>query len=113
VPVLAYLLGMPARKRPTPEGTVTARRILLDGLTHDAGIFDLADQLAPLHPRNNTFPGEVFLHLAADALDWCGASRTDPLPPRKGIRDRFPPECTFGSSNLPVAGTLLLPCYVR
>jgi hypothetical protein len=78
VPVLAYLLGMPARKRPTPEDTVTVRRILLDGLTRDADIFDLAGELAPLHPRNNIFPGE-FLQLAADALNWCGASRTDPL----------------------------------
>jgi len=85
---------MPARKRPTTEDTVTARRILLDGLTHDASIFDLAGELAPLHPRNNTFPGEVFLHLAADALDWCGASRTDPLS-LEGIRDRFLPECIF------------------
>jgi hypothetical protein len=25
-------------------------------------------ELAPLHPRNDTFPGEVFLQLAADAL---------------------------------------------
>jgi hypothetical protein len=58
---------MPARKRPTSEDTVTVRRILLDGLTRDADIFDLAGELAPLHPRNNTFPGEVFLQLAADA----------------------------------------------
>jgi hypothetical protein len=94
VPVLAYLLGMPARKRPTAEDTVTARPILLDGLTRHAGIFDLAGELAPLHPRNDTFPGEVFLHLAADALDWCGASRADPLS-LEGILDRFLPECTF------------------
>jgi hypothetical protein len=94
VPVLAYLLGMPARKRPTAEDTDTARRILLDGLARDADIFDLAGELAPLHPRNNTFPGEVFLHLAADALDWCGANRSDPLS-LEGIRDRFLPEATF------------------
>jgi hypothetical protein len=56
VPVLAYLLGTPARKRPTPEDAVTARRILLDGLARDTGLFDLAGQLAPLHPRNNSFP---------------------------------------------------------
>jgi hypothetical protein len=89
-----YLLGMPAQKRPTPADAVTARRILLDGLARDADIFDLAGELAPLHPRDNTFPGEVFLHLAADALDWCGASRTDPLS-LEGIRDRFLPECAF------------------
>jgi hypothetical protein len=61
---------MPARKRPAPEDTVTARQTLLDGLARDVGIFELASELTPLHPRDNTFPGEVFLRLAADALDW-------------------------------------------
>ena len=59
---------------------MTARRILLDGLARDADIFELVSELAPLHPRDNTFPGEVFLRVAADALEWCGASRADPLP---------------------------------
>jgi hypothetical protein len=81
---------MPA-KRPTPEDTLTARRILLDGLARDADVFQLVSDLAPLHPRDNTFPGEVFLHVAADALDWCEASRADPLP-LEGLRERFLPE---------------------
>jgi hypothetical protein len=51
-------------------------------------------ELAPLHPRDNTFPGEVFIRVAADALDCCGASRADPLP-LEGLRERFLPECTF------------------
>jgi len=85
---------MPARKLPTTEDTVTARRILLDGLTHDASIVDLAGELAPLHPRNNTFPGDVFLNVAADALGWCGAGRISPLSV-EGIGDRFLPECLF------------------
>jgi hypothetical protein len=85
---------MPARKRPTLEDTVTARRTLLDGLAHDVDIFELVSELVPLHPRDNTFPGEVFLRLAADALDWCGASRADPLP-LEGLRERFLPECAF------------------
>jgi hypothetical protein len=37
----------------------------------------------------------VFLRLAADALDWCGASRADPLP-LPGLRERFLPERRFG-----------------
>ena len=53
---------------------MTARRALLDGLARDVGIFEMLDGLALLHPRNDTFPGEVFLDLAADALRWCGAS---------------------------------------
>jgi hypothetical protein len=93
-PVLPYRQGMPARKRPTPEDTMTARRVLLDGLARDADVFELVSELAPLHPRDNTFPGEVFLHVAAGALDWCRVSRSDPLP-LEGLRERFLPECTF------------------
>ncbi len=73
---------------------MTARQTLLDGLARDIDIFELMSQLSPLHPRDNTFPGEVFLRLAADALDWCGASRADPLP-LEGLRERFLPESTF------------------
>ena len=65
--VLPYGRDMPARKRPTPEDTVTARRVLLDGLARDADIFGLVSELAPLHSRDNTFPGEMFLHMTADA----------------------------------------------
>ena len=73
---------------------MTARRALLDGLARDAEIDELAGELAPLHPRNDTFPGEVLIRLAADALQWCGASRADPLP-LEGLRERFLPEATF------------------
>ncbi len=73
---------------------MTARRALLDGLARDADIFEVLSGLAPLHPQNDTFPGEVFLHLAADALEWCGASRAEPLP-LEGLRERFLPEATF------------------
>jgi hypothetical protein len=40
---------MPARKRPTAEDTVTARRVQLNGLARDADIFELVSELAPLH----------------------------------------------------------------
>jgi hypothetical protein len=68
--------------------------LLLDGLVRDADLFEVLSGLAPLHPRNDTFPGEVFLHLAADALAWCGASRAEPLP-LEGLRERFLSEATF------------------
>jgi hypothetical protein len=51
-------------------------------------------ELAPLHPRNNTFPGEMFLHVTADTPNWCRSSRADPLPV-EGLRERFLSECTF------------------
>ena len=85
---------MPASKRPTAQDAVTARRVLLDGLARDTDLSGLVSELSPLHPRNDTFPGEVFLHLAADALAWCGASQDDPLP-LEGLRERFLPECAF------------------
>ena len=92
-PVLPYLLSM-AIKRPAPEDAATARRILLDGLARDIQVFELLGELEPLHPRNDTFPAEVFLSVAADALDWCGASRAGPMA-LEGLRERFLPECAF------------------
>ena len=91
---MVYRRDMPARKRPTPQDAITARRALLDGLARDADIFNVLSELEPLHPRNDTFPGEVFLDLAADALEWCGASRAEPLP-LEGLRERFLPEGAF------------------
>jgi hypothetical protein len=85
---------MPARKRPTPEDAVTARRVLLDGLAPDAEVSELVRELALLHTADNTFPGEVFLHIAADALTYCQASRADPLNLER-LRERFLPEYTF------------------
>jgi hypothetical protein len=85
---------MPAKKRPTPQDTVTAGQILLAGLARDNGIGELITELTPLHPRHDTFPGEVFLRLGADVLDWCGASQGGAVP-LEGIRERFLPECTF------------------
>jgi hypothetical protein len=85
---------MPARKGPTPQDAATARQILLDGMARDTEVSELSGELAPLHPRNNTFPGEVLLQVAADALDWCQASRADPLA-LEGMPQRFVPECAF------------------
>lgn len=65
---------MPARRRAGPQDAVHARRILLGGLARDARIVDLASELAPLHLRGDTFPGEVFLDLGAGALGWRRAS---------------------------------------
>jgi hypothetical protein len=36
----------------------------------------------------------VFLRIAADALAWCGASRTDPVA-LEGLRERFLAGCSF------------------
>jgi len=104
---------MPARKRPTPQDAATARRILLDGMARDTGVSELAGELAPLHPRGNTFPGEVLLRVAADALEWCGASRADPLA-LEGMSERFLPECAFrGRENKKLQFTVLAVAALR
>jgi hypothetical protein len=104
---------MAARKRPAPADAVTARRILLDGLAEDSEMSQLLGELAPLHPRNDTFPGEVFLHLAADALEWCGASRASPLA-LEGIPERFLPECSFrGRQNKKLQFAVLAAAALR
>ena len=52
---------------------MAARRMLLDGLARDTDIFEVLGGLAALHPRNDTFPGEVFLRLAGTR--WSGAGQ--------------------------------------
>jgi hypothetical protein len=49
---------------------------------------DFVARLAPRHPRNHTFPGEMLLVLAADAIElrdratgWCGRSVNRPRRP--------------------------------
>ena len=68
---------MPARNLPTPQDAATARRILPGGLARDSKVSELVGELAPLHPRNNTFPGEVFRHVAVDVLDEVAWWQTD------------------------------------
>lgn len=110
---MPYRQGMPARNLPTPQDAATARRILLDGLARDSEVSELVGELAPLHPRNNTFPGEVFLRVAGDVLDWCEASRADPLP-LEGIRERFLPEFAFrGRQNKKLQFAILAAAALR
>ena len=51
-------------------------------------------QLAALHPRNNTFPAEVLLELAAEAIAESGTSPAKPIQ-YEGMRDRYLPEYHF------------------
>lgn len=66
----------------------------MTGIAGSADPLDLTRQLEPLHPKNDTFPGEVLLELAADALDLSGASRDEPVE-YEGIRERYLPEMQF------------------
>lgn len=56
-----------------------AIRRLFSGLARGLDANQLVVAIADLHPRRDTFPGEVFMTLAADALELAGANRTDPV----------------------------------
>lgn len=77
--------------RPMAEDRITAIRVALSGIAGDLELGDLATRLAPLHPKDNTFPGEALLELAADAIEEADASRERPLA-FEGIRKRHLPE---------------------
>jgi hypothetical protein len=82
-----------ARRRLTDSDRYVVIETVLNGLAHGDELGDIADRLAPLHPPHNTFPGEVLLDLAADAIGLSGASRQSLLE-FEGIRDRYLPDGT-------------------
>jgi hypothetical protein len=78
----------------TDEDYDRASRLGLLGLMPDQDAGSIMEQLAVLHPRNNTFPAEVLLELAADAIEESTASPSDPIE-YEGMRDRYLPEYHF------------------
>ena len=102
-----------ARKRPTEEDRVEALRRLLAGLAGDADVFELTAAIADLHPKNDTFPGEVFMHLAADALEITDVTQDDPIP-YEGLRVTYLAECGFrGRDNRKIQYAVLTSAAVR
>ena len=87
-----------APQRPTEDDRDEALRRLLSGLAAGDDVFELAASVADLHPRHNTFPGEVFMGLAADSLETAGATRNDPIP-YEGLRETYLSECEFRGKN--------------
>ena len=85
--------GVTPRTVPTAEDHAGAAQIALGRLAAGASPGELKARLEPLHPPHDTFPGEVLLELAADAIEEAGASRAEPIE-LEGIRDRYLPECT-------------------
>ncbi len=68
-----------ASKLPAETDRLEAIRRLLVGLKRGDDVFDLIDSVAELHPQHDTFPGEVYMGLGADALDIAGATRDEPI----------------------------------
>jgi len=61
-------------KAPTDDDRVETLRRFFVGLIRGDDADQLVDRIADLHVRYNTFPGEIFMELAADALE---AASTD------------------------------------
>jgi hypothetical protein len=84
-----------ARKAgPTDEDYAKAVHLGLLGLIADQDADSIMEQLSALHPRNNTFPAEVLLELAAEAIEESGTSPAEPIQ-YEGMRDRHLPEYHF------------------
>jgi hypothetical protein len=83
---------------PTDEDVTKAVSTALDALADGRPIPELLAEVADLHRPNNTFPAEVLLAVAADALRVAGVGRDRPIA-IDGIRERFLPEWTFRGRN--------------
>jgi hypothetical protein len=84
------VLGMAEPHRPSNDDRLRAIDIALSGLVRDDDLRDIAARLELLHPANDTFPAEVLLELAADAIEISGASLRSPLE-FEAIRGRYLP----------------------
>ena len=100
-------------KPPTDEDRVEALQRLLVGLARGDDANQLSSALADLQVRNNTFPGEAFLELTADALDLVDAQRSDAVVYRD-LLSRHLPEVEFrGKEHRRIQYAVLTPFSVR
>jgi hypothetical protein len=102
-----------ARKGPTDQDGAEAIRRLLSGLERGDDVFGLAAAIEELHPPHNTFPGEVFMRLSADALEVAGVGPDDPIP-SAGLREKYLAECKFqGRENRKIQFAVLASASAR
>ena len=102
-----------AVKRPTEQDRAEALRRLLVGLADGADAVDIAASIADLHPKNNTFPGEVFMELSADVLELTTVERTSPLR-YENLCSRFLPEVELkGKENRRIQYAILTSASLR
>lgn len=83
-------MGKPA----TAEERREAMRVALAGLAAGLDVDELAVEVSPLLRKNDVFPRDVFVELAADALEIAAVSRDNPFD-YAGLRERYLPEYQF------------------
>src|SRR5260221_1048379 len=102
-----------AGKGPTVQDRAEAIRRLLFGLARGDDVPGLAAAIEELHPRHDTFPGEVFMRLSADALDVAGVGQDDPLP-YTALRENYLGEFKFqGRGNRKIQFAILASASAR
>ncbi len=85
--------------RPTDDDRIEALRRFLGGLLRGDDANQLAADIADLHVRHDTFPGEVFMELAANALGVAGVER-EPGVVYRELLSTYLPEVAFrGKEN--------------
>lgn len=90
--------AMAPNRQPTPEDQADAIGIALAGIASGTDLVEILSKLATLHIRNNTFPAEDLLELAADAIDESGATRSEPID-SEDLRERLLPEHSFSGKT--------------
>jgi hypothetical protein len=83
-----------SRRTPTAEDRVAAMRHLFDGLRAGEDAIEIARNVVDLHPKNDTFPGEVYVQVGAESLRRSGATAETPIP-MDGLLAGFLPEQEF------------------
>ncbi|MGO8870108.1 MAG: hypothetical protein ACLQPH_01675 [Acidimicrobiales bacterium] len=95
------------KRLPTQDEAPEAVGRLLAAVETGVDIFDALNEIRALHPKNNTFPGEIFIRLAADALDEGGVGRKSPIAGERLVEE-YLPECQFrGRDNQKMRYALL------
>ena len=100
-------------KRPTDEDRDEALRRFLVGLARGDDANQLSSEVADLYVRHNTFPGEVFMELAADALDVVGTTRADAVVYRELLSKHLPEVEFRGKEQSRIQYVVLTPFAVR
>lgn len=81
-------------KQPSEGERAEATRRLLAGLIAGDDAHDISTAVWDLHPKNNTFPGEVSLRIGVASLMLAGTSSERPVE-CEGLVSTFLPECQF------------------
>lgn len=103
----AYGVVVSPKPAPTPRQAGEAIDRLLSAVQTEADIFVALSDIYPLHPKDNTFPGEVFVSLGAGALDQGGVERHHPISEERLV-ERYLPECQFrGRDNRKIRYAIL------